>query len=49
MRLLVASLVALMLVGACATLKETETLPSPSGADSIPPGPEGERGDNDGL
>jgi len=48
MRLLVASLVALMLVGACATLKQTETLPSPSGAESIPPGPEGEGGD-DGL
>ena len=32
----------MMLVGACATLKQTETLPSPSGADSIPGGPEGE-------
>jgi hypothetical protein len=47
MRLLGVWLVALMLVGACATLKQTETLPSPNEADSIPPGPEGE-GD-DGL
>lgn len=35
-------LVALMLVGACAALKQTETLPSPSDAQGIPPGPEGE-------
>ena len=41
-------LVALMLASACATLKQTETLPSPNKADSIAPGPEGE-GDNDSL
>ncbi len=41
-------LVALMLASACATLKQTETLPSPNEADSIAPGPEGE-GDNDSL
>ena len=45
MRKLAAWLVALMLVGACATLKQTETLPSPSEADGIPPGPEGESDD----
>lgn len=48
MRLLGVWLVALMLVSACAALKQTETLPSPSGADSIPPGPEGE-GDYNSL
>jgi hypothetical protein len=42
MRLLGISLVTLMLVGACAALKQTESLPSPSGAQGIPPGPEGE-------
>jgi hypothetical protein len=42
MRLLGVWLVALMLLSACAALKQTETLPSPNEADTIPPGPEGE-------
>jgi hypothetical protein len=46
MRLLGVWLVALMLASACATLKATETLPSPSEADTIPPGPEGEGNDD---
>jgi hypothetical protein len=29
-----------MLLSACAALKQTETLPSPNEADTIPPGPE---------
>ena len=48
MRLLAVWLVALMLASACATLKQTETLPSPNEADGIPGGPEGED-DNDSL
>jgi hypothetical protein len=45
MRLLVVLLSALMLVSACAALKQTESLPSPNDADTIPPGPEGEGDD----
>ena len=48
MRLLAVWLVVLMLASACATLKQTESLPSPNEADSIEGGPEGE-GDNDAL
>ena len=48
MRLIGLLLVVLMLGGACAALKQTESLPSPNEADSIPGGPEGE-GDNDSL
>jgi hypothetical protein len=48
MRFLALWLVALVLVGGCAALKQTETLPSPNEADSIQGGPEGEGGD-DGL
>jgi hypothetical protein len=42
MRLLGVWLVALMLLSACAALKQTETLPSPNETDTIPGGPEGE-------
>ena len=48
MRLLAVWLVALMLMGACATLKRTESLPSPNEADTIQGGPEGEN-DSDAL
>ena len=44
MRFLAVWLVALTLLSGCAALKRTETLPSPSDADSLG-GPEGE--DND--
>ena len=49
MRLLAVWLVALMLVGGCAALKQTESLPSPNPADSIRGGPEGESYDDDSL
>ena len=48
MRLMGLLLVVLMLGGACAALKQTESLPSPSEADGIAPGPEGE-GDDGSL
>ena len=45
MRFLAVWLVALTLVSGCAALKRTETLPSPSDADSLG-GPEGEDTDD---
>ena len=48
MRLLAVWLVAAMLMGACATLKRTESLPSPSDSEGIQGGPEGED-DGDSL
>jgi hypothetical protein len=46
MRRLAVWVMAVMLLGACATLKQTESLPSPSEADGIAPGPEGEGDDS---
>ena len=49
MRLLAVWLVALMLAGGCAALKQTETLPTPNAGDGIRGGPEGENYDDDSL
>jgi hypothetical protein len=46
MRRLAVWVLVVMLVSACATLKQTETLPSPNEADGIAPGPEGEGDDS---
>lgn len=46
MRLLAVWVMAVMPLGAGATLKQTESLPSPSEADGIAPGPEGEGDDS---